>query len=206
MRRALLLIGCLGFLVAAVPAQAAVPATFHIRGLITDRAGRPLPGTGVWDGSQGVYADQTGHYDFPEISPGQYTIEAQRLDTDLQTQNVYVLVPEDRTADFVLGYRGYVFQERSYLGPAGPASSDVMTVETWAPGSASSDPDAPCITVTDTRTSATLAATFDHFNGDAQRLGERFMQAPRFRARDERAMKRDPEDLPDANQAPKEGA
>lgn len=133
---------------------------FHIRGTVTDRAGRPLEGVVVDDGHQLVTTNSAGAYDLPEENTGTYTLRADRRDTEGATKGVSAEVPADKVVDFSLRYLIGGSIDRRWVSPD-QDSTAIVSIESPAPmpGSPGGQAGSSCVTLTSPFSGATTSAT-----------------------------------------------
>lgn len=152
----------LGVLAAQTPATAIT--LFHIRGVVRDNVGRPLPGTRVYDNAaHEAFAAADGTYALPQESTGAPDVFAKRSDTDRGRRSVNAQLPIDvKDVDFVLRYTISHSLSKSNYSPVTEPSTGTLSVFTTAPlpGSPGQTALKSCVYVIDSRTGATEPATY----------------------------------------------
>lgn len=139
---------------------------YHIRGLVKDALGRPLPGVTIYDGDHATTTAADGSYSLGESSTGTFRLTASRTDLVANVKNVQVTLPIDTTVDFTMLYRIVSALDDRFISTASGEAERALSITSFAPQPNGSTSGSSCVKVTDSRTGTTEPATFVGLNPD----------------------------------------
>ena len=166
---ALLMVGGLWW----APASSAQVATFHFVGTVKDADGLPLGGAVISDGSQAATTGADGTYDLPETATGTFTLNVSRPHSRDAVASVTVVSPVNPATgtnsypeNFTLLYLITGSLDHPYISTANGPATATLTTTSWAPNPGVASAGGSCVSVSDSRTHVTAAATLDSSNPD----------------------------------------